>query len=145
MKFVDEWTRLKTGHVHGTFRFNGVASDWHACVQQHFRSVNVKRPAYGVYVVKSASTQEIVYIGKSGTVRQNGTFGEQDLPGRLTANEGHAPRKLEFERRVKQYGELAIEYVIIDHHSELPGYSEARLLQSYFDEYRCLPVDNKEL
>jgi len=145
MKFKNEWNQLKQTEYNGSFSFNGTATDWRSAVSSHFETCTIKRPHYGVYVVIQKSTGSIIYIGKSGTMCQDGSFKPQDLQKRLVNREKGQSRKYVFGQRVVDYGELLIEYVILKSKSLIPGYLEARLLQAYYDDYKKLPIDNASL
>jgi hypothetical protein len=145
MKFEAEWTRTKAGGIYAYFTFNGVAADWNQAVHAHFKPKKHSGPHYGVYVFRQKSTAEVIYIGKSGTMQQDGTLKPQDFEKRLVNNEDGKPRNSRMGARVSQYGDLLIEYVILNPQKLAPGYVEARLLQAFFDEHRHLPPDNSEL
>jgi hypothetical protein len=142
LKFKDEWSKLKKAEHSGSFRFSGTAADWSSAVSSHFKTSSLKRPYYGVYVIYQKTTGKILYVGKAGTMRQDGFFKGQDLPKRLVNREKGQGRKDVFGQRVADYGELIIEYVILKSKSLIPGYLEALLLQAYYDEHNRLPVDN---
>jgi hypothetical protein len=111
-------------------------------VHGHFNKVDYNGRMHGVYLVKQLRSGNIVYIGKSGTMRQDGTYKNQDLERRLTNKEKGERRNSICGQRVEKYGELLIEYIILDTTVLVPGYVEAMLLQAYYDERRCLPPDN---
>lgn len=145
MKFEDEWNQImQTGH-YGSFTFNGSVADWRSAVASHFKTTTFAGPCYGVYLVRQKTTNNIIYVGKAGTVRQDGTFKDQDLKKRLVNREKGKSRKEIFGMRVTNHGELLIEYVVFKSNLLIPGYIEARLLQAYFDENKKLPVDNASL
>jgi hypothetical protein len=145
VKFSDEWDQIKKTGNYGSFSFGGTADEWRSAVSSHFMTATLERPCYGVYVVSQISTGNIVYVGKSGTVCQDGSFKDEDLPKRLINREKNQSRKDVFGQRVMVYGKLLIEYVVLKSKSLIPGYLEARLLQAYFDEYKELPIDNTSL
>ena len=145
MNFENEWVRLKKKGTHGLFTFKGKSSDWRSTVSLHFKSKNYNRPCYGVYVVRQKSTRQVIYIGKAGTMCQNGIFKEEDLEKRLVNREKDQTRQIIFGNRVLKHGELLIEYIIEISNNLIPGYLEAQLLQAYFDDHGVLPVDNATL
>lgn len=145
MTFENEWNQLKFQGSHGAFTFNGTATEWRKAVNGHFRSTTLTRPCYGVYVVRQKATGSVIYIGKSGTMCQDGTFKEQDLEKRLVNREKGERRQVIFGQRVVAHGELVIEYVVLKSKAMLPGYLEALLLQAYYDEHQKLPIDNAAL
>ena len=145
MKLLDEWNQLKQTEHQGSFNFNGTASDWRSVVSSHFKTCTIERPHYGVYIVIQKSTGNIIYVGKSGTMCQDGSFKDQDLQKRLVNREKGQSRKYVFGQRVVDYGELLIEYVVLKSKSLIPGYLEARLLQAYYEDHKNLPIDNASL
>jgi hypothetical protein len=145
MDFEREWTRLKRCGTHGSFAFKGTSADWRQAVSQHFRSMRYARPIYGVYVVRQRATTNVIYIGKGGTMQQGGRLKAQELDKRLVNREKGRSRKDVFGERVVTYGELLIEYVILNPQKLVPGYVEARLLQAFFNVNGCLPSGNDVL
>jgi len=145
LKFEDEWKRIKELGYYGSFLFAGMANDWRSTVASHFKTSTLQRPCYGVYVVRQRKTGEVIYVGKSGTMRQDGSFKPQDLEKRLVNREKGQIRQVIFGERVVRFGELLIEYVVLKDSSIIPGYLEARLLQAYYDEFNQLPPDNASL
>jgi hypothetical protein len=145
VKFKDEWNQLKQAGHYGSFSFKGTANDWRSAVASHFKTSTLKRPCYGVYVVSQSRTGKVIYVGKSGTMCQDGSFKDQDLEKRLVNREKKQSRKEVFGQRVLRFGELLIEYVVVKSQSLIPGYLEARLLQAYYDEHKELPIDNASL
>lgn len=145
MKFEDEWANLKLMGNHSSFTFNGTSSEWRSTVRLHFNSRNFSRPCYGVYIVRQKTTRKVIYIGKAGTMCQNGSFKKQDLEKRLVNREKKQTRQIIFGNRVSKHGELVIEYVIGISKNLIPGYLEAQLLQAYFDDHGHLPIDNATL
>ena len=87
MKFEDEWNHTRQQGHYGSFTFAGTANDWRSTVASHFETSPLQRPCYGVYVVRQGKTGEVIYIGKSGTMRQDGSFKPQDLEKRLVNRE----------------------------------------------------------
>ncbi len=142
MNFETEWEQLKQHGTHGSFTFKGDSSEWDSTVREHFRTRELPRPSYGVYLVRNKSTREVIYIGKSGTMCQNGTFKDQDMQRRLVNKEKGERRQVIFGQRVAKHGELLIEYVILRSRELLPGYLEGHMLQAYFRDYGRLPLDN---
>lgn len=145
MKFDDEWDQLKQSGHYGSFSFNGTAADWRSTVSAHFKASKLQRPCYGVYVVRQKSTNQVIYVGKAGTMQQGGTYKKQDLQERLVNRENGQARQVVFGQRVVDHGELLIEYVVLKSKSLISGYIEARLLQAYFDDNQKLPIDNASL
>jgi len=145
MIFNTEWNKIKKAGHYGSFSFNGSANQWNSAVSSHFKISKLKRPCYGVYVVTQKSTGNIIYVGKAGTMCQDGSFRPQDLQKRLVNREKGQRRKFVFAQRVVNYGDLVIEYVVLKSKSPIPGYLEAHLLQAYYDQHNELPIDNAAL
>lgn len=104
----------------------------------------------GVYVIyKLAGGKiELVYIGKSGTMNQNGTFKEQKLRKRLNNKQDGVKRQEYFENKIEAENIDALDiywYVTFDkNNQDLPAYVEGVLLQHYFEVYGELPAWNKD-
>jgi hypothetical protein len=104
----------------------------------------------GAYVLRAARDQavEIVYVGRSGTLRNDGTFRNQKLFGRLQAKQEGMSRQAFFRKKLDEGGftGLRIEWFETwdDNHRHAPALAEAELLQAYLDEHRHLPPWNAE-
>lgn len=90
---------------------------------------------------------DLVYIGKSGSILQNGTFKDQSLNKRLNNKQDGVRRQIFFDVK---FFEEDIEtlniywYVTInDENNDLPGYVESLLIQRFYEVNGCLPVWNK--
>jgi len=102
----------------------------------------------GVYIVYSRPDckGDVIYIGKSGTVNQDGACGNQGLAGRLKNTHGKEPREKWFRGLMEheQSGLSVAWYVTLDDEcDDLPGYVEAKLIQCFYSTYQCLPKYNK--
>ncbi len=106
---------------------------------------------YGVYIIYSVKDdqEELIYIGKAGTIATNGDFKRQGIKDRLKAvTTNNMQRGKYFQQEVIQkYGFDKLKFVWIvtfdDTRRELPAYGEARLMQLYYDTYDELPMLNK--
>lgn len=104
---------------------------------------------YGVYIFrKNTKDGDILYIGKSGTISQDGSFKAQDLRMRLNSKQGREQKRQDFlskklaeDTEIKQ---IFIEWYIIDERKYLPSLIEAQLLQDYYTQHSCLPIWNNE-
>lgn len=103
---------------------------------------------YGVYILrKNTEDGDILYIGKSGTLLQNGSFKAQDLRKRLNNKQTGMQRQDFLSKKINEDAEIKrifIEWYIIDERKYLPGFIEALLLQDYFTQHSCLPIWNNE-
>ncbi len=106
--------------------------------------------SYGIYIIYSIkdSVKEIIYIGKSGTMVNNGTFKQQGIRKRLGRKQNNKPRHIYFQDIIKEYKFEKLEFLWIttfdEMHHEIPSLSEAKMLQAYFNQYKKLPLLNKE-
>lgn len=101
------------------------------------------------YIIKLAKEKvELVYIGKSGTMHQDGTFGSQMLKKRINNKYEGIKRQQYFDQKIEEEQVDALDiywFVTYDEkHQDLPGYVEAFLLQRYFEVHGTLPPWNKE-
>lgn len=101
---------------------------------------------YGVYIFyKNKKDGEILYIGKGGTILQNGCYKEQNLRERLNnkqdgmRREDFLCKKMKEDREIQQ---IVIEWYIINEQKYLPAFIEALLLQEYYTKNSCLPIWN---
>lgn len=100
------------------------------------------------YILKLAKGKvELVYIGKSGSMLQNGQFKDQLLNKRLNNKQDGIRREHYFLNKIEEENIDALDIywfvTVDDEHNDLPGYVEGLLLQRYFDVYGCLPPWNK--
>ncbi|OFX18468.1 MAG: hypothetical protein A2041_13465 [Bacteroidetes bacterium GWA2_31_9b] len=101
------------------------------------------------YILKLAQGKvEIVYIGKSGTILQNGSFKEQGLQSRLNNKQDGMKRQLFFEGKFNEEKIDALDlywFVTFDKSErDLPSYVESIIMQRYFEVHGRLPEWNKE-
>lgn len=91
---------------------------------------------------------ELVYIGKSGTMQQNGKFKKQLLRTRINNNHGKISRENYFLEKMEseKIVQLRIYWFVTydENHKDLPASVEAELLQKYFNQHQVLPLWNKE-
>ena len=136
---------LKQRYDHGSFEYNDPSTNLRTIVTSHFCSISRKNERYGIYIVRQKNTQEILYIGKSGTIDSEGHFKGQDIPGRLrNVKDGNIPANDWFRDVFREKGVLLIEYIFLPI-SESPAFIETALLQAYLNEHHCLPYKNRSL
>ena len=103
---------------------------------------------YAVYIFrKNTETGDILYIGKSGTILQNGSFETQDLRKRLNNKQDGMPRQKFLSKKITgdtEIKQIFIEWYIIDERKYLPSLIEAQLLQDYYMQHSCLPIWNNK-
>lgn len=123
--------------LHGSFTFS---------INESLRDKIKDIPdGYGVYRIYSNSKNgELLYIGKAGTVKNNGTYSKQNLRKRLANKQDGKSREDFFREKLIKTPKmkLYIEWIIWDN-DILPTYIEARLIQKYYSKYLKLPLWNK--
>jgi len=101
---------------------------------------------YGIYIISDPQGR-VLYIGRAGTVCNDGTFKRQTLRRRLTNKQDGLPRQQFFEDvlRIRGLESLHFEwFVTFDREDRvLPCLAESELLQAYFNDYGRLPPYNK--
>jgi hypothetical protein len=104
----------------------------------------------GVYYILrlSGGKIDLVYIGKSGTILQNGKFKDQGLNGRLNNKQEGMNRLDFFNKKCEEENIKALDiywFVTFDNKTQdLPGYVEGTILQRHFEVHGKLPDWNKE-
>ena len=104
---------------------------------------------YGIYIIYSLKNnlEEIIYIGKSGTMINDGSFKKQGIKKRLTKKQENIVRKKYFQDVIhdNKFDKLKFLWIVTfdDKNKEIPSLSEAKMIQAYFNEYRRLPLLNK--
>ena len=99
------------------------------------------------YIIRLAKGRiDLVYIGKAGTINQDGSFKKQGLGGRLNNMQKNEKRQDFFNKKIDEENIDALDiywFVTYDeNHKDLPGFVEAILMQHFFDIYRQLPQWN---
>lgn len=104
----------------------------------------------GVYCIYRlcGGAVELVYIGKSGVMLPDGTFGDQLLNKRLNNKQDGVSQQKFFEQKMAEDGSDALDvywYVTFGQdNQDIPSYVEGVLLQRYFEIYGRLPEWNEE-
>ncbi len=101
------------------------------------------------YILRLARGKvDLVYIGKAGTVAQNGRFKNQQLKGRINNKQNGMPRQQFFDQKMQDENidGLDIYWFVTkdDNHNDLPGYVEGLLIQRHFEIHGQLPPWNKD-
>ncbi len=99
------------------------------------------------YIVRLAGGRvELVYIGKSGSIEQNGLFKKQGLRGRLNNKQNGMKRQDYFENKFMEENIDGLDiywFVTFDKaNRDLPGYVEGLIMQIYFERHGSLPAWN---
>lgn len=103
---------------------------------------------YLIYAVKK-NKKELVYIGASGKMNQDGSFKVQKLKKRIQNMQNSSTRRQTyFENKIK---ELSLDWIevkwfvtYLNEHSDLPLNIEGTLLQMHFDKFKVLPLWNNQ-
>ncbi len=103
-------------------------------------------PEYGVYAICHPDDERILYIGKGGTIQNNGVFKNQNLNGRLKAPRGgYKNSYLYFKEVMNQNNFHSLIFLIIySNESGPPAYIESISLLHYLNQSNCLPMLNYE-
>lgn len=115
-------------------------------LQNKSRDVPNKPGVY--YILKLAKGKvELVYIGKSGSILQNGQFKDQLLNKRLNNKQDGIRREHYFLQKIESEDIDALDiywFVTMDEeHQDLPAYVEGIMMQRFYDLYGTLPKWNK--
>ena len=115
-----------------------------ACISRN--EVPEMPAAYLIYGV-TRTQSDLLYIGKSGTLRTDGTFKNQGLATRLRMKQGKKWRAEFYEEQMQDLQLSGLEFRwwgTFDHDDRvLPILAEAELFQAYFNDCGRLPAWNK--
>jgi hypothetical protein len=104
----------------------------------------------GVYFIMRLARGhvELVYIGKSGTIKQDMTFKNQLLKSSINGKQEGIKSQDFFENKMIEENIDALDiywFVTMDKsNNDLPGYVEGLLMQRFYELYGRLPEWNKE-
>lgn len=101
------------------------------------------------YILRLASGRiDLVYIGKSGTIMQNGRFKDQLLKGRINNKQDRMKRQEYFTLKIEQEKIDALDiywFITMDgNNKDLPGYVEGLLMQRFYELKGTLPEWNRD-
>lgn len=105
---------------------------------------------FGVYVWVNNLTNQIIYIGMAGKIKNNGVLGSQSIKNRLTASRGKdrlTKKDILTNDYVKDFmqneniNSLSF-YILISKKDEPPAFIEALLLYNYYKKEKRLPQLN---
>lgn len=103
----------------------------------------------GVYYILrlAKGNVDLVYIGKSGTIQQNGIFKDQSLKGRINNKCNGQRRQDFFEMKCTDENIDALDIywcVTMDNKNrDIPAYVEGLLIQRFFEIHGYLPQWNE--
>lgn len=102
----------------------------------------------GCYLIYSnvIENSKLIYIGKAGTMKNNGVFKDQGLAKRLCAKQDKKSRSQFFQEVIEAYALNSLIFqwfVTFDSKSKIiPAKAESDLLQAYYNSYGKLPLLN---
>lgn len=104
--------------------------------------------ARGIYIIFTRDDDKRpVYIGRAGTLNQDGTWKKQGLAHRLTMKQGGVNRREFFRNFVAIHCATGLTFHWFVTHDEssnvLPALAEMQLLQAHFEQYGYLPDLNR--
>jgi hypothetical protein len=101
---------------------------------------------YGIYAICNSDNHQILYIGKGGTIQNDGTFKNQNLHGRLKAPRGTYNNSYLYFQNVMTENtfDSLIFLVIYSNLNNPPAYIESISLRHYLNQNNCLPILNNE-
>ena len=99
------------------------------------------------YIIRLAGGRiELVYIGKSGSIEQDGQFKKQGLRGSLNNKQNGLQRQDYFEKKFREENIDGLDiywFVTFDKtNRDLPGYVEGLIMQIFFERHGSLPAWN---
>jgi hypothetical protein len=113
---------------------------------------------YGVYAFfgcrDEGAAEELLYIGKSGTIQQDGRLCDQGLNGRIGNKQERMRREMFFgnildgkDGRALGFNSIRIEWIETYRNGKgiPPFLAEAQLLANYLREFEALPPLNNEV
>ncbi len=104
----------------------------------------------GVYLIYSKTSQgaELLFVGSSGSVSQNGSIGTNTLRHRILIRRDGTDREYFLKRKMQtdhiSYFEIEWYHTYENKEGSLPKFAEASILQEYFKLNGKLPPWNKE-
>ena len=99
------------------------------------------------YIIRLAGGRvKLVYIGKSGSIEQDGQFKKQGLRGRLNNKQDDLQRQEYFEKKFMEENIDGLDiywFVTFDKaNRDLPVYVEGLIMQIFFERHGSLPAWN---
>ncbi len=135
--------QLQVEYQSGSFGYTDADQSFRQSVRNHFPS---DKKHYGVYIIRSAADNSVLYIGMGGTVMTNGTLKGQDIAERLrNVRDSRIPADTWFRELLLEIERpLRIQYFLCSLPVS-PAFLEALLLQTYLSQYQRLPEKNRDL
>jgi len=131
---------LRGAYEHCSFTYSDPTQSFRACVRNHFRG-GAKQ--YGVYIVRSHT--QVLYIGKGGTVSNDGSLKGQDIIERLrNVRDSRIAADAWLRELLIRGHPLQVECFMWSR-PKSPAFLEALLLQTYLNQHHNLPQKNRSL
>lgn len=143
MNIDESLTVFRQRHRHGVFELPKGE-----CINTVVRRQKVPN-APGVYVISAAieSNREILYIGKAGTICQDGSFKSQGLKQRLIMKQDGMVRHIFFKTQMESLGLYSLHFewfATFEAAEKVPPFlAESLLLAAFFSQFNRLPLWNK--
>lgn len=101
---------------------------------------------YGIYAFCNPIKNNVLYIGKGGTLKNDGTYRLQNLNGRLKAARGLFPNSFEYFKDIMNQENFKSLFFLVLYSSDNypPAYIESVALHQYFNLHNHLPMFNNE-
>jgi len=107
---------------------------------------------YGIYAFSNSLDNKLLYIGMAGTLKNDGTYKNQNLNGRLSmAPRDGFPNGFEYFRNLMNNNNfeslsfLVIYTNIINPPACFPGFVEVSSIHQFYTQNNVLPMFNKEI
>jgi len=103
----------------------------------------------GIYLIfeKKNGKSNLVYVGRAGTLMNNGEFKRQGLNERITNRQSGLPRFKFFGHHLKRCDALNFRWFVTftDYIRVIPSKAECDIMQAYFNEHGFLPKWNSSI
>ena len=135
---------LKNDYESGCYEYDNDSHHFSTITINHFKNKDREKKSRGVYLIREKKSSEILYIGKAGSVDNNGDFKKQTIFGRLKNKKGGKSSNIWIKNLFERKGTLIIEYILLpDTKNPTPAFIEALLLQAFLNDKNRLPLKNK--
>ena len=138
-------TPLANGNNQFTIQLANMSANGGKQYYDNLVNLNVQM-SYGIYAICDSGNQQVLYIGKGGTIQNDGKFKNQNLNGRLKAPRGTYNNSYLYFQNVmteKTFDSLIL-LVIYSNPNNPPAYIESISLLKYLNQNNCLPMLNNE-
>lgn len=135
---------LKNDFKSGSYEYDNDSDHFSTITINHFKNKDREKNSHGVYLIREKKSSEILYIGKAGSINNNGDFKKQTISGRLKNKKEGKSSNIWIKNLFEKKGTLIIEYILLpETKSPTPAFIEALLLQTFLNDKNRLPIKNK--